>query len=131
MRDAMGYEYLIRKAYGCGKQSMHGAEADIFRRYEKELRLYELSRNDNEVSVSSLPLDQLAYNAGVECGKVTGHIRSSISKILNENSEELSEEQKEILENCASKLLKPTKEKIKDSIEQANKVFSAIGLKVG
>ena len=131
MRDAMGYEYLIRKAYNCGKQSQYGANADFFRKYEVELAKYYLCRDENISAISNLSEKELAYNVDIECGKISSYIESAISKVLNEDSEKLSEDQKEVLENCIVKLLKPTKEKIEDSIEQANKIFSEIGLKVG
>ena len=131
MRDAMGYEYLIRKAYGCGRQRAHGADADFFRKYERELAKYNVSKDKSLSPISNQSEEELAFNADIECGKISSYIENAISKVLNKDSKKLSEDQKVVLENCIEKLLNPTKEKIEDSIEQANKVFSEIGLKLG
>ena len=38
--DALGYEYLIRRAHYCGRYGVHGADADTYRSYEREESRY-------------------------------------------------------------------------------------------
>jgi hypothetical protein len=33
--DAMGYEFLIRRVYHCGRHGVKGADADVYRKLEK------------------------------------------------------------------------------------------------
>lgn len=132
MADAMHYEYLIRKVYNCGRGGVHAAEADTYRRFERKLALYLQEKEAIETGgqrVRLLPLDQLAYEAGLATGEVVANLMDAIDKLRKDH--DLTEEQIEQLEDITVNLLEPTKEGMEAAIDQLHPFTSNLGLVVG
>jgi hypothetical protein len=133
MRDAMGYEYLIRKAFGCGRHGVAGADADTFRRYERVQALYEENLDaikNNKPRTRNQSIEELANEAGVETGRVVAYINSALDHVKKHHYEQLTDEQYNELENCGVILLTPTKKNIEDVLEKTHTVFSDLGLQM-
>lgn len=126
MVDAMTYEYLIRRAYQCGRYGVSGADADIYRAYERKEIIY---RKDKEAIENGTPrirtgsIDDLAHEAGIASGEIATHLESAIEKVLKDYDNQFNQNQKDILQDCIDKLLSPTKDNIEDAIQRATDVM--------
>ncbi|KAB1061466.1 hypothetical protein [Salibacter halophilus] len=130
---AMEYEYLIRKAFNCGRFGAPGANADIYRRYERNKGLYESETDavkNNKPRKWNQPIEDLAYEAGRKEGEVVAHINNALDHVEKHYQDELTSEQEKELSDCKSELLEPSKEKIDKVIDRVHEVFSEAGLQM-
>lgn len=123
----MSYEYLIRKAYGCGRGGANGkAEADHYRRMEMAERAIEI-RN------STLSLEDLKYEFRVKASKVSNSINEAIRHVVNSyyfTGE--TEQYRQQLEKLEADISLCVDKKIIDRvIEDAYDVFTKLNLKMG
>lgn len=129
--DAMSYEFLIRRAYKCGRFGVKGANADIFRTLETDSYRYNTALKEIK---ENLPrswgenLDDLAFKYKINSRKVAYHIIDAIKKVQGDLSSSLTEEETEELENCINELHDPTIEKIDQVIQKAEKIMISHGL---
>ena len=126
MVDAMMYEYLVRRAYRCGRYGVAGADADLYRSYERKEILYRIDKRaikDDQPRTSNEPFDEIANEAGFATGVVVAHIESSIQKVLKEYEESISGEQRNGLNECLNYLLEPSTENIEGAIEKATEIM--------
>lgn len=91
MEKAMNYELIIRRAYNCGRYGTEGANADIYRSLER----LSIRKNENENEKRDF------Y---IEYGVVKTYLIIALNKILKDNEELLSEEQKTELEKIKSNI---------------------------
>lgn len=125
--DALSYEMVIRRAYQCGRYGSTGANADIYRAFEMAYREFDDKVNGRFVN-STETLQQLAYKAGHEAGRVAAFIDDAIDKALNTFGSKMSDEQKTVLTDVKVTLFYPDKTKIESAVDRVSQVFSDIGL---
>jgi hypothetical protein len=133
-RDAMGYEYLIRKAFKCGRHGAPGANADIFRGYERQLVRYRDSlaaAKNQKQSALNKSIEEIAFDTGVKAGEVAAYMDAALSHVKNKFYENLTEEQKEGFEECQSLLREPTEKNIGDALEKGHELFTELRLSIG
>ena len=129
--DAMNYEYLIRRAFQCGRFGVAGANADIFRSLERSYGLY---TREKELKAAAKPkewnksIEELALEYGRKSGEVAAFLDSAISKVLHDYENRLSPEQKEELNQCLSDLFEPSFDDILHVIERSEKVMLELGI---
>lgn len=131
--DALDYEYLIRRAHQCGRHGVNGANADIFRRYERAERLYRSEKENDEMGKPRQwgeSIETLSFKSAEKSREVTFHLSSAIEKVLMDFEMIIGKEQREILENCIRKLYKPNYTTIKEVIKEAQTVMIELGLKM-
>lgn len=130
----MSYEYLIRRAYKCGRHGVEGANADIYRTLERDNILYTTALNEIE---NKLPrswgedVKDLAYRNGISAGKVANHIVNAIRKVQSDLNSSLTDEEQEVFEHCKAEMYAPTIEKIQDVIKKAEDIMVEHGLYPG
>ena len=117
---AMKYEYLIRKAFKCGRHGVRGADADIFRGYEGRQAEYE--RGENKIE---------SYEAGRKAGAVAAHLQNAISHVKKKHESSLTQEQYETLDNLGSQLYEPNLKNVQEVIDGTHEVFTQLGLSIG
>lgn len=78
----MQYEYLMRMAYNCGRNFTNGADADIYRKMEREHHAWRLQRSGNH-DTSDRELEFRVASA-----KVKSNILKAINKALTQIFEE-------------------------------------------
>lgn len=116
--DAMNYEYLIRRAFQCGRFGVAGANADIFRRYE---------RLHSEYLQDKMDLNNLSkYMMCV--GEVSAYIKMATSIVRKNHTASISDAQKTELENVETLLFSTDKNRIVEAITRAEKVMIDLGL---
>lgn len=76
--DAMKYEFLVRMAYNCGRNFTNGADADIYRKMQREY--YSWQGQSEGVPDNR---DKL-YDYRVAAAKVKSHVQSAINKALSQ-----------------------------------------------
>ena len=131
MDNAMNYEYLIRRIYGCGRHGVEGADADIYRKLSRAYALYNSEKEaieNKQPRMWNQSLDELAFELGASVGQVAAYIKVALEKVLTDSTLSLRDEQRELLEECKSNLFNPTFEKINSSINKAEKTLVEVGL---
>lgn len=130
----MNYEYLIRRAYNCGRHGVAGANADVYRGLERNHARYTQAMHEIE---NDLPrtwgqdITEMNYNLGVSSGEVSAYISSAIKKVEADHADNLSEEQIAELDNCKAELNSPNMDVIEDILERAETVMLDLGLYPG
>lgn len=128
---AMRYEYLMRRAFQCGRHGVAGANADIFRRLNHAEELY---RTEKENERNGRPKqwlkssDELYYEYASICGEVAAYIDTAIRKVLMDYAYKLNEEQKQILNACRTKLSHPSYETIENVLDTSEKIMVELKL---
>jgi hypothetical protein len=117
---ALNYEYLIRRAFQCGKYGVPGANADVFRILERN---FVLNRDNNNVKQS----EELLFDYAFNCGKVATYIKTAIEKFAKDFEENLTAEQNEEIEDLISLLNNSRIEQIEEAIERAQTLMIAHG----
>lgn len=133
MGYAMDYEYLIRKAFQCGRHGASGANADIYRRYESKQALYrqaliEIERNEPRTWLQDL--NEMAYELGIAAGQVVTYMEVAIYRVKKNFENQLTDEQTEELESCESLLLDPSRENMEAAIDKVHHIFSDLNLQM-
>ena len=133
MGYAIDYEYLIRKAFQCGRHGAPGANTDIYRRYERNQDLYsqaliEIERDKPRTWLQDL--NEMAYELGVAAGQVVIYIEMAIYRVKKDFENQLTDEQTEQLESCGSLLFDPSRENIEAAIDKVHHIFSDLNLQM-
>lgn len=134
LRDAMFYETLIRKAYNCGRYGGPGANADIFRTYERaQLRYRENLEaiKNNKPKTWNQSIEELAFIAGQEAGEVATYINVALEHVKKMYEDQLSSDQKERFEECRMLLTEPTEKNVGDALEKGHELFTELRLGIG
>lgn len=132
--SAMDYEYLIRRANNCGRHVVEGADADIFRRLERDYSMYNTSLNqikNNLPRTWGQDINEMNFNLGLRMGEVSAHINSAIRKVQNEYEDALSQEQYRVLSECMVELDSPSIDIINSAIEKSGEIMQGLGLYPG
>jgi hypothetical protein len=117
---ALNYEYLIRRAFQCGRYGVPGANADIYRALEMS---FVLNRDNNDIDQSEKLLFDYAFN----CGEVATYIITAIEKFANDFEENLTAVQIEEVEDLISLLNNSRIEQIEQVIVRAQELMIAYG----
>lgn len=134
VRDAIGFEYLIRKAYNCGRFGAPGANADIFETYEiAQIRYRENLEAEKKKKPKTWdkPMEELAFIAGCEAGEVATYINVALEHVNKKYHNELNEKQKEGFEECRMLLTEPTEKNIGDALQKGHELLEELGLGIG
>jgi len=118
--DALNYEYLIRRAFQCGRYGVPGANADTYRALE---RSYVLSRDNNTPALH----DELLIKYAFDCGEVSTYINVAVEKFSKDFEEQLTEEENQEIEDIISLLHEATMVEIDQAIERAEVLMIARG----
>lgn len=118
--DALKYEYLIRRAFQCGRYGVPGANADTFRALERSYVLY----RDNNTPARH---DELLIKYAFDCGEVATYINVAIEKFSKDFEEQLTAEENQEIEDIISILNESTIVEIKQAIERAEFLMIARG----
>lgn len=124
---AMSYEYLIRRAHQCGRYGVEGANADIYRSYERAALAYE-DASAGRPTFSTRSKEELAFKAGEETGAIITYLRTALEKLQTDFEDRFNEEQREGLESCEMALLSSKREDIERVIDKATEISVAAGI---
>ncbi len=117
---ALNYEYLIRRAFQCGRYGVPGANADTFRALE---RSFILSRDNNDPDRKDKSLIKYAFN----CGEVSTYINVAVEKFAKDFEEQLTPAQNQEIEDILSLLNEATITEIEQAIERAEVLMIEYG----
>lgn len=117
---ALNYEYLIRRAFQCGRYEVPGANADVFRALEMSSVL---SRDNNDNSQS----EELLFNYAFGCGEVATYIITAIEKFVKDFEENLTAAQNEEIDDIISLLDNSRIEQIEQAIDRAQELMITYG----
>lgn len=106
---ALQYEYLIRRAFQCGRYGTAGANADTFRALERSF----IINRDNQDPQKK---DELLRNYAFYCGEVATYIVVALEKFTKDFDKQLTEIQNEELEEISSLLRYATIDEIEEVI---------------
>ena len=124
--NAMGYEYLIRRAHQCGRYGVAGADADTYRRLLRHASIYysemEAIKNNTERKWRKSETEMLT-DYSLSCGEIKGYVMTAIDRVKRDFEDTLSDEQYNELEEVEVLLIKPDLNKITEAIIRAEKVF--------
>ncbi len=116
------YEYLIRKAFGCGKDGVAGANANDFSDFLVAQTSYEKGILENKPEIDAA--NQASFNKGI----IVAFLRNAIIHVMNKHRDTLSSVQYSELDECNGNLQQPSKEDILKVMERVNKVFRELHL---
>ncbi len=124
--DAMSYEYLIRKAYNCGRGCAGGkAEATIYRKMER-------AENALKMRMSTTTNGDLEYDCRSAAIGVSMNVDDAIRKVINGSFfPKKNKKPKKRLEELADKVSMSTDRKtINETIEEAHEIFKELGIEM-
>jgi hypothetical protein len=124
---AMSYEYLIRRAHKCGRYGVAGANADVYRHFERAFAEYK----DVKSGKPKFTMKNLEESFGdymLCCGEVSAYILTAVDKIRRDYKNQLTKKQDSKFEEVEILLIKPDINKIEKSIEKAQNAMIEIGL---
>jgi len=123
--DAMSYEAIVRFANGdCGRYGVAGADADIYRGFERAGAYYNERMANPNVHPNNLA--ELTLKYGIAIGEISAYLNDSIERIENLFEGRLTEEQSQVLSSSTSALLEPTSEAIVTVIEKVSDLIPAL-----
>ncbi len=124
---AMGYEYLIRRANKCGRHGVAGANADIYRSFERAYAEYKEFKS-GKPKYTTKSLEEIISNYMLKCGEVSAYILTAIDKVRRDYREQITKKQDLELQKIEILLISPDIEKIQKSIKKAQDTMIEIGL---
>lgn len=129
--NALNYEYLIRRAHQCGRYGVQGANADTYRKLQRNADLYtresDSVKNANKELYNQNIID-LLKNYMISVGEVSAYIKTATEIVKNQYDSKLTDEQFNELEKIEVLLIDPDITKINEAIQRAEKVMLEIGL---
>lgn len=133
--EAMKYEYIIRKAYGIGRDYSKGADADIYRKFERVERGLMLDKEaiaKKEMRVTGGSLQDQEYEVRVAAAKVTNHLQAALMHVIQRfGFEEIPSDPIKKLQACQSKLnTQYDKTVIDGAMDEIHEVFTELGLQM-
>jgi hypothetical protein len=114
--DAMGYEYLVRRAYQCGRFGSPGANADIYRKMERAF--YSLTIP----TVSNKTKEGLEYDCRHEAATVRSYVLDAINKGMKQIYDEADNEKLKLLKSKLH-IMEYDKNVLDEVIEEASGIF--------
>ncbi len=124
---AMSYEYIIRRANKCGRYGVAGANADIYRGFERAYAEFQEVKS-GQPRFTTKSLEQTISNYMCRCGEISGYILTAVDKVRRDYQEKITKKQDRELQNIEVLLISPDIEKIKNSIKKAENIMIEIGL---
>jgi hypothetical protein len=124
---ALSYEYLLRRAHKCGRNGVAGANADVYRHFEKAHAEYKEVKS-GKPKFTNKSLEEAFGDYMLCCGEVSAYIITAIDKVRKDCKDLLNKKQDSELEQVEILLIKPDIEKIEKSIEKAQEIMMEIGL---
>jgi len=124
---AMSYEYLLRRAHKCGRYGVAGANADIYRGFERAFAEYKEVKS-GKPKFTTKTLDEVLSNYMLRCGEVSAYILTAVDKVRRECKQQLTKKQDSKLEEVEILLISPDIIKIEKSIKKAQETMIEIGL---
>ncbi len=124
--DAMSYEYLIRKAYNCGRGGAGGkAEATIYRKMER-------AENALKTRMSTTANGDLEYDYRSAAIEVSMNVNDALREVISDSFlAEKNKNTKKRLEELANKISMNTDRKtIDEIIEEAHEIFKELGIEM-
>jgi hypothetical protein len=129
--NALNYEYLIRRAHQCGRYGVQGADADTFRRLQRNASMYSNEKESIEKGkerLSNQNIEDLLVKYMLSAGEVSAYIKTATDKVKKQYESKLSDEQYNELEEVEVLLIEPDINKINEAIQRAEKIMLEIGL---
>lgn len=129
--NSISYEYLLRRAYQCGRYGASGADADVYRAF---LRKAEIYFNDKCAIDSLTPRrwniteEELFADYMVAAGQISSYIRMAIKHAKRMYEDQITASQFEQLEVIEISLRHPDLDILNSSITNLNVIFEEIGL---
>ena len=121
---AMRYEYLIRRAFNCGRFGVSGANADVFRGLERDFVHF---RDNKGINSPEERMQKYAFS----CGEVATYIKFAVEKFAKKFDNELTEEQKQEVEDIVSLLYDATINEIEQAIDRGEALMLEKGVYPG
>ena len=121
---AMRYEYLIRRAFDCGRFEVSGANADIFRGLESN---FVHLRDNKGVNSPEEKMQKYAFS----CGEVATYIKVAVEKFAKKFNNELTEEQKQEVQDIINLLFDATINEIEQAIDKGETLMLEKGVYPG
>jgi len=124
--DALSYEYLIRKAFNCGRGGANGmAEADIYRKMERV-------ENAINMRMSTSSNGDLEYNYRSAAINISVNVSEALRKVSQEfHFESKNQNLKQRLQKLAGHVSMSTDREIIDTtIKEAHEIFKRIKLEL-
>jgi len=124
---ALSYEYLLRRAHKCGRHGVAGANADVYRHFERAHAEYKDAKSGNPKFTKKTTLDSFGEYM-LRCGEVAAYILTAIDKVKRDYKDQLTKKQDSALEEIEIILIKPDIDKIEKSIEMTQNLMIELGL---
>ena len=119
--DALKYENLIRRAHGCGRMDVPGANADYYRGLQtRYIRYRDNTDPDRNVEL----LTEYAF----ACGEIAAYVYSAISKFQNDYEDQFNDDQREELNELTDLLIDANIDELDQVIERAEVLMLLFGL---
>lgn len=117
---ALSYEYLIRRAFQCGRYGVPGANADTYRALER-------SYVDSRDNVDPNRNNELLVKYAFYCGEVSTYINVAVEKFAKDFETQFTPAQNQEIEDIISLLHQATILEIEDAIERAEVLMVEYG----
>lgn len=124
--DALSYEYLMRKAYNCGRGGANGkAEADLYRKLERAESMLK-TRN------STKSQDDLEYDYRKAAVEISMNVSEALKKVENEfYFTKANDKHKQRLGELSSNIsMNMDKATIDKAIGEAHNIFKELDLQM-
>lgn len=122
--DEMNYEYLIRRAYQCGRYGVPGADADVYRALERRY----IQNRDNTIPAQT---SELLHKYAFACGEVATYMKMAIENFSEGYQQRFTDEQKEEIEDIETLLYYGIMESIEEALERAEALMLEYGIYPG
>lgn len=119
---AMSYEYLIRRAHQCGRHGVAGANADDYRRLQRNYHYFVENKS------SSKSRDELLSAYMATAGEIAGFIKTAIRVVIKTHESKISDNQYNALEDIEVSLITPDIDKLNKAVEDGEKIMLELGL---
>jgi len=118
---ALRYEYLLRRAFQCGRFGVPGANADTFRVLERNFVYF----RDNAITDKH---DEHLRKYAFYCGSVSTYIVTAVEKFTKDFDKQLTTEQNQEIEDVLMLLHDGTIETIEQAIDRGESLMLLYGL---
>lgn len=125
--QAMDYEYLVRRAFQCGRLGVTGANADNYRGLEMAEARYSTEMKKGQTK-NEERAKELLFKYGQKIGEVSSYVESAINHVQKNYNSELTDEQKKILSECTIKLPTNSTDELFKVVKSAEAVMIELGL---
>jgi len=118
--EALYYETIIRWAHGVGRYGIPAANADVYRSFD---RAYTLLHSERQLVAENKPkqwgasVEELKSEFQIEAGRVSTNLQDAIAAIRKKYALRLTTTQQSLLDDAAKRLVRPTYESIRKTID--------------